>query len=109
MSGQRAVLRTMLGRMAIGLLVIAAAGLLAPVAVATPESDANDAINAAYDAAGGPTGPLGPKDGDVYPAGDGFGQNFRWRQDLLHPGHRRPYHDRRDSGQVHVARRARRR
>jgi uncharacterized protein with LGFP repeats len=76
MSGQRAVLRTMLGRMAIGLLVIAAAGLLAPVAVATPESDANDAINAAYDAAGGPTGPLGPKDGDVYPAGDGFGQNF---------------------------------
>ena len=30
----------------------------------------------AWQAAGGDTGPLGPKDGGVYPAGDGFGQNF---------------------------------
>jgi len=67
---------TVLVRAAIGLLAVAAAVLLAPVAAATPESDANDAINAAYDAGGGPTGPLGPKDGDVYPVGEGFGQNF---------------------------------
>ena len=72
MGGRSAVLV----RAAIGLLAVAAAVLLAPVAAATPEGDANDAINAAYDAGGGPTGPLGPKDGDVYPVGDGFGQNF---------------------------------
>ena len=61
MSGRSGVLV----RMAIGLLAFGAAVLLAPVAAATPESDANDAINAAYDAGGGPTGALGPKDGDV--------------------------------------------
>ena len=72
MSGRSGVLV----RMAIGLLAFGAAVLLAPVAAATPESDANDAINAAYDAGGGPTGALGPRDGDVYPVGEGFGQNF---------------------------------
>ena len=41
-----------------------------------PEDDADAAITAAWEAAGGDTGPLGPKDGGVYPAGDGFGQNF---------------------------------
>jgi uncharacterized protein with LGFP repeats len=76
MSGQRAVRRTMLGRVVIGLLAVAAVGLLAPVAAATPESDADAAITAAWQAAGGDTGPLGPKDGGVYPAGYGFGQNF---------------------------------
>jgi uncharacterized protein with LGFP repeats len=68
--------RTVLGRVAIGLLAVAAVGLLAPVAEATPEGDADAAITAAWQAAGGDTGPLGPKDGGVYPAGDGFGQNF---------------------------------
>ncbi|MGX9791048.1 LGFP repeat-containing protein [Mycobacterium sp. MMS18-G62] len=67
---------TVLVRAAIGLLAVGVAVLLAPVAAATPESDANDAINAAYDGGGGPTGALGPKDGDVYPVGEGFGQNF---------------------------------
>lgn len=76
MSGQRAVRRTVLRRLAIGLLAIAGAGLLAPVAAATPQDDADAAITAAWQAAGGDTGPLGPKDGDVYPAGDGFGQDF---------------------------------
>jgi uncharacterized protein with LGFP repeats len=76
MSGQRAMCRIALGRVAIGLLAVAAVGLLAPVAVATPEGDADAAITAAWQAAGGDTGPLGPKDGGVYPAGDGFGQNF---------------------------------
>src|SRR4029077_11702485 len=76
MTGQRAVGRTALGRVAIGLLAVAALGLLSPVAKATPEDDADAAITAAWQAAGGDTGSLGPKDGGVYPAGDGFGQNF---------------------------------
>ena len=76
MSGQRTVRRTVLGRVAIGLLAVAAVGLLAPVAAATPQDDADAAITAAWQAAGGDTGLLGPKDGGVYPAGDGFGQNF---------------------------------
>jgi uncharacterized protein with LGFP repeats len=77
MTGQRTVGRTALSRMAIGLLLaVAAFGLLAPVAKATPQDDADAAITAAWQAAGGDTGPLGPKDGGVYPAGDGFGQNF---------------------------------
>ena len=49
---------------------------LAPSAAATPESDATDAINQAYDAGGGATGPLGPSDGGLYPIGGGFGQNY---------------------------------
>jgi uncharacterized protein with LGFP repeats len=76
MGGQRAVRRTVLWRMAIGLLAVAGAGLLAPVAAATPQDDADAAITAAWQAAGGDTGPLGPKDGGVYQAGDGFGQDF---------------------------------
>src|SRR6187455_3452721 len=76
MRGQQTVRRTMLGRLAVGLLAVAAVGLLAPVAAATPESDADGAITAAWQAAGGDAGPLGPKDGGVYPAGEGFGQNF---------------------------------
>ncbi|MCV7152228.1 LGFP repeat-containing protein [Mycolicibacterium pyrenivorans] len=64
------------GRATIGLLGVAAALLLAPVATAQPEVEANDAITAAWQANGGDTGPLGPKSGDVYPAGDGFAQNF---------------------------------
>lgn len=50
--------------------------LLAPVAAADPQSDATDAITAAWTAAGGDGSPLGAKDGDLYPAGSGFGQNF---------------------------------
>jgi len=76
MTGQRTVRRTALGRVAIGLLAVAALGLLSPVAKATPQDDADAAITAAWQAAGGDTGSLGPKDGGVYPAGDGFGQNF---------------------------------
>lgn len=73
----RGILRnTVLGRVAIGLLAAAALVLLAPVAAATPESDADAAITAAWDANAGATGPLGPKDGGVYPVAEGFGQNF---------------------------------
>ena len=76
MSWQRIVRRTVLGRAAIGLLAVAAAGLLAPIAAATPDADADAAITEAWQANGGATGALGPKDGGVYQAGDGFGQNF---------------------------------
>ena len=76
MSRHRTLRSTLIGRVATGLLAVAAVVLLAPVAAATPETDANDAITAAWDANGGDTGPLGPKDGGVYPVGEGFGQNF---------------------------------
>ena len=46
------------------------------MAAATPDSDAADAINRAYDASGGATGPMGPSDGGVYPIAGGFGQNY---------------------------------
>ena len=64
------------GRATIGLLGVAAALLLAPTVSASPESDASDAITAAWQANGGDDGPLGPVSGDVYPAGAGFAQNF---------------------------------
>ena len=76
MTGERTVRRTGLKRLAVGLLAAAALVLAAPIASATPQDDADAAITAAWQAAGGDTGPLGPKDGGVYPAGDGFGQNF---------------------------------
>jgi uncharacterized protein with LGFP repeats len=53
-----------------------AALLLAPGAIATPESDASDAIDQAWQAAGGDGSPVGAKDGDVYAVGDGFARNF---------------------------------
>ena len=43
---------------------------------ATPESDADAAIDQAWTAAGGDASPLGARDGGVYAAGTGFGQNF---------------------------------
>jgi len=54
----------------------AAAVLVAPLALATPESDAADAINSAWSAAGGSDSAVGSRDGDVYEVGDGFGQKF---------------------------------
>lgn len=66
----------LIARTTIGLLSLVALVVFAPVALATPQDDADAAITAAWQAAGGDTGPLGPKDGGVYPAGEGFGQNF---------------------------------
>ncbi len=83
MTRQRTRLRTAAGRALLGLaapmVAVAAvmATMLAAPAYATPESDAADAaISAAWDGSGGDTGPLGAKDGGVYAAGAGFGQNF---------------------------------
>ncbi|QEN14926.1 LGFP repeat-containing protein [Mycolicibacterium sp. ELW1] len=65
------------GRMALGVFATAAAALLwAPGAIASPETDAGDAINQAWETAGGDGSPVGTKDGDVYAVGDGFAQNF---------------------------------
>ena len=76
MRGERTLRNTAIGRIAAVLLTASVALVAAPVAAATPESDATDAINQACDASGGATGPLGPRDGGVYPVGEGFGQNF---------------------------------
>lgn len=50
--------------------------MLAPTAAAAPEGDADDAITAAWKAAGGEDSVLGAKQGDVYAVGNGFAQNF---------------------------------
>ena len=47
MSGERALLNSVFGRAAAAVLTAGAALLLAPVAAATPESDAVDALNKA--------------------------------------------------------------
>lgn len=74
--------------MALGVLAVAAATLLvAPAAVASPESDtATDAIDQAWQAAGGDGSPVGAKDGDVYQVGDGFAQNFAAGKIFFTPG-----------------------
>ncbi len=79
MTRQRTRLGRLVGLAATGLVsaaLIAGTVLLAPPVAATPEGDADAAITAAWETGGGDGGPLGPKDGGVYPAGDGFGQNF---------------------------------
>ena len=69
-------LRSRGGWAGVGALAIAVALLMAPTAFATPESDADAAISHTWDAAGGDTGELGAKDGDVYQVGAGYAQNF---------------------------------
>jgi uncharacterized protein with LGFP repeats len=54
----------------------AVAALVVPSALASPESDAADAINQAWQAAGGANSVVGGKDGEVYPVGAGYGQEF---------------------------------
>jgi len=64
-------------RIALGVAATAAAAVLvAPLALATPESDAADAIGAAWGAAGGSGSLVGSQDGDVYQVGEGYGQKF---------------------------------
>ncbi|BBX97360.1 hypothetical protein MLAC_26540 [Mycobacterium lacus] len=55
---------------------MALAAVLTPVAVASPIGDAEDAIMAAWEKAGGDSSPLGARTGDVYPVGDGFACDF---------------------------------
>jgi len=70
-------MRKLVGRALVSFATTAvAAVLLAPAVAATPASDADDAITAAWEKAGGDTSSLGAKKGDVYPVGDGFAQDF---------------------------------
>jgi uncharacterized protein with LGFP repeats len=79
MTGLRTLVGTTMARATAGLVMAVAVAFLVPtvpMASADPASDADAAITAAWDAGGGATGTLGPKDGGVYPVGAGFGQNF---------------------------------
>ena len=82
MTGLQTLVGTTMTRATAGLLMaflVIAVAFLAPTvphAWADPASDADAAITRAWDAGGGATGPLGIKDGGVFPAGEGFGQNF---------------------------------
>ncbi|MEE6176311.1 LGFP repeat-containing protein [Mycobacterium sp. 050134] len=70
-------MRRLVGSALVGLVTTAlAAGLLAPVALASPIGDAEAAIMAAWEKAGGDTSPLGARKGDVYPVADGFALDF---------------------------------
>jgi uncharacterized protein with LGFP repeats len=67
----------LVGSAVLGLVTTAAAVMLvAPMAAASPESDANDAITSAWEHAGGDNSVLGAKQGDIYPVANGFAQNF---------------------------------
>ena len=68
----RTVRRLTLGAAA----TVAAAALVVPTAFASPESDASDAINQAWQAAGASDSSVGSKDGDVFEVGGGYGQKF---------------------------------
>lgn len=77
MNGQRGHMRRLVGSALVALTAIATtATLLAPSAAASPIGDAEAAMMAAWEKAGGDGSPLGPRKGDVYPAGDGFELNF---------------------------------
>jgi uncharacterized protein with LGFP repeats len=79
MTGLQNLLGRFVGRSSVALVLVAAVVALAPmapIASATPEGDADAAITQVWDANGGDTGTLGPKDGGVYAVGAGFGQNF---------------------------------
>ena len=70
---------TIVARAALGLVALAiglSTALLEPVAVASPLGEADDAITAAWKAAGGDTSDLGAKQGECYVAGPGFAQDF---------------------------------
>lgn len=65
------------GRFALGLAAtVAVAALVVPHAGASPEGDAADAIDQAWQAAGGAESPVGSRDGDVFQVGAGYGEKF---------------------------------
>jgi uncharacterized protein with LGFP repeats len=76
-NGQGGQLRGLVGRALVSLATtLVAAALLAPTALASPIGDAEAAIMAAWEKAGGDTSPLGARKGDVYPVADGFALDF---------------------------------
>jgi uncharacterized protein with LGFP repeats len=80
MAAQQSRSSTHAGRVVLALVALATAmgwtAFLAPVAAASPLGDADNAITAAWKDAGGDHSDLGPKQGDCYPAGAGFAQDF---------------------------------
>ncbi|KAA1251451.1 hypothetical protein F0Q45_04200 [Mycobacterium simiae] len=77
MNGQRGQLSRLVGRALLSLAATAVAVvLLAPTAAASPIGDAEAAMMAAWEKAGGDTSTLGARKGDVYPVGDGFALDF---------------------------------
>src|SRR5579875_895888 len=75
--GQRGHMRRLIGSVWVSVTTTAlAAVLLAPAAGASPIGDAEAAIMAAWDKAGGDGSPLGARKGDVYPVADGFALDF---------------------------------
>ncbi|WP_205877518.1 LGFP repeat-containing protein [Mycobacterium camsae] len=81
MNGQRGQLSKLVGRALAGLTAATLAtglalALLAPTAAASPIGDAEAAMMAAWDKAGGAASTLGARKGDVYPIGDGFALDF---------------------------------
>ncbi len=78
MSGERALLNSVIRPRGWRRVLAAAVALvLAPVAVATPESDADGCDQPGMRRRRRRTAARwGPSDGDVYPVGGGFGQNF---------------------------------
>ena len=77
MKGQRGPMRRLVARALIGMATtVMAAALLAPTVSASPIGDAETAMMAAWEKAGGDTSPLGARKGDVYPVGDGFALDF---------------------------------
>ncbi|OMC50771.1 hypothetical protein A5745_04070 [Mycobacterium sp. IS-2888] len=70
-------MRRLFGRALISMAAaVVAAAFLAPGALASPIGDAEAAMMAAWEKAGGDGSPLGARKGDVYPAGDGFVLDF---------------------------------
>ncbi len=77
MNGQRGYMRRLIGSALVSLTATAiAAVLLAPAVSASPIGDAEAAIMAAWEKAGGDSSSLGARKGDVYPIGDGFALDF---------------------------------
>ncbi len=70
-------MRKLVGRALVSVATtVVAAALLAPAVAASPIGDAEAAMMAAWDKAGGDSSPLGARKGDVYPVGDGFALDF---------------------------------
>ncbi|MCV7097085.1 LGFP repeat-containing protein [Mycobacterium kubicae] len=77
MSGQRGQLSRLVGRALVSLAATAVLAVFAaPTVAASPIGDAEAAMMAAWDKAGGDTSTLGARKGDVYPVGDGFALDF---------------------------------
>jgi uncharacterized protein with LGFP repeats len=81
MAGQQGRSGAVVRRAVLGLVALATAlgvctALLAPVAAASPLGEADDAMTAAWKAAGGDNSDLGAKQGEAYAAGAGFAQDF---------------------------------